>query len=645
MGLGKSLCAIATHMCDLEAGTVRAPLLIVCPKSLIDPWIGDCLHKFFPGKLRILVFRREFLEERWNTLTSDELHSFDVVLTNYETVSSVAVRCSVIGASAKERKKKDVRVSVSAPASSHGGGGLGSPSATTPSATTTTTTTTTTTRAAQPPATASTGSSLLFQVDWHRIIADESQKFTNADSACFQSMCKLRSRRRVCLTGTPYRNYDRDLLSQFRWLGYSGTHLTKEWDAQRFRAHRMDRCVLLMDYDSANIVLPAKKTQVQNVEMEGHELLLYHVFASIIRLKAQRNTSDAIVILGLLRQLCVAPFLVTPTAASQLSSGSMSAAEKRSSEPGFNSTGKFSAFDGVGAASSSDKRLSPMLVTLGKLCTRDEYLAAMRRVTGASRRSSVVKVDRAGAAAPPLSSRAIEHLAFQLDEWVSDRTGSAGIDSSKMREIRTVISRIPSDEKVLVFSNFDKATRLLFQSMRHFGAAPQSVCVVTGNVKMPDRINAFRRFRCEPTCRVLIMTYGVGSSGLNLQEATHVIHADPWWNSLDQKQAVCRAHRIGQTRSVTEYYVLVSGSIEQKIRHICSEKEKNADAMLKHSSRDGKGGAPRTAAAAADTEACTDAGAAVISAGGAAVAAASPQSTTTRERSLLLDLIRRQDEH
>ena len=40
---------------------------------------------------------------------------------------------------------------------------------------------------------------------------------------------------------------------------------------------------------------------------------------------------------------------------------------------------------------------------------------------------------------------------------------------------------------------------------------------------------------------------------------------DPWWNPAVEAQAIDRAHRIGQTRTVIAYRMIASGTIEEKI--------------------------------------------------------------------------------
>ena len=63
------------------------------------------------------------------------------------------------------------------------------------------------------------------------------------------------------------------------------------------------------------------------------------------------------------------------------------------------------------------------------------------------------------------------------------------------------------------------------------------------------------------------MTTRVGGVGVNLTGANRVLIFDPDWNPSTDIQARERAWRIGQTRNVTIYRLLTSGTIEEKIYH------------------------------------------------------------------------------
>jgi len=63
-----------------------------------------------------------------------------------------------------------------------------------------------------------------------------------------------------------------------------------------------------------------------------------------------------------------------------------------------------------------------------------------------------------------------------------------------------------------------------------------------------------------------------GGTGLNLTGADTVVHFDPWWNPAVEAQATDRAHRIGQTRTVTSYKLVCGGTVEEKVLALQEEK-------------------------------------------------------------------------
>ena len=76
-----------------------------------------------------------------------------------------------------------------------------------------------------------------------------------------------------------------------------------------------------------------------------------------------------------------------------------------------------------------------------------------------------------------------------------------------------------------------------------------------------QRVEAFQSGEGD----LFLISLKAGGAGLNLTGADYVIHLDPWWNPAVEDQATDRAHRIGQTRPVTVYRLVVRDSIEEKI--------------------------------------------------------------------------------
>lgn len=127
-----------------------------------------------------------------------------------------------------------------------------------------------------------------------------------------------------------------------------------------------------------------------------------------------------------------------------------------------------------------------------------------------------------------------------------------------------------SSSKVVVFSAFKAPLEKLAES--------RSDCVVvTGDTK--DRGTILDDFRAR--ARVLAITYGVGTFGLNLQNADTVVTLDLPWTPAEIEQAEARVHRQGQTRPVQIVRFVSDHPIEQYIADALDNKEDVLNAISK----------------------------------------------------------------
>lgn len=137
-------------------------------------------------------------------------------------------------------------------------------------------------------------------------------------------------------------------------------------------------------------------------------------------------------------------------------------------------------------------------------------------------------------------------------------------------------SAISGEHKVLLFSQFTSLLALLEDDLRAEGI---SYYKITGETSKEDRIGMVNRFNSDDI-PVFLISLKAGGTGLNLTGADIVIHYDPWWNLAAQNQATDRAHRIGQTKTVSVYKLIAKDSIEEKILSIQEQKSQLADEVL-----------------------------------------------------------------
>lgn len=137
-------------------------------------------------------------------------------------------------------------------------------------------------------------------------------------------------------------------------------------------------------------------------------------------------------------------------------------------------------------------------------------------------------------------------------------------------------SAMEGEHRILLFSQFTSMLELLEQDLKD---ADISYYKITGSTSKKERIELVQKFNTDKT-PVFLISLKAGGTGLNLTGADMVIHYDPWWNIAAQNQATDRAHRIGQTKVVSVYKLIVKNSIEEKILQMQKLKKNLADEIL-----------------------------------------------------------------
>jgi len=140
--------------------------------------------------------------------------------------------------------------------------------------------------------------------------------------------------------------------------------------------------------------------------------------------------------------------------------------------------------------------------------------------------------------------------------------------SAKLERLEADLEEVAaSGRKAIVFSQWVETLKRLSGCLRRFGPLEYH-----GRIPAGRRDAVIRRFRQDPRCHVLLISYGAGGVGLNLQFANYVFLFDRWWNPAVEDQAVNRAHRIGTAEPVTVTRFLLVDTIEERIDRILQEK-------------------------------------------------------------------------
>lgn len=100
---------------------------------------------------------------------------------------------------------------------------------------------------------------------------------------------------------------------------------------------------------------------------------------------------------------------------------------------------------------------------------------------------------------------------------------------------------------------------------------------IDGSVRGKERWQAIERFTSDPETFVFVMSTRSGGVGLNLQRADTVIFADSDYNPQADLQAVARAYRLGQTKSIHVIKFVCAHTIEESIYRRAIRKTLMAD--------------------------------------------------------------------
>ena len=140
--------------------------------------------------------------------------------------------------------------------------------------------------------------------------------------------------------------------------------------------------------------------------------------------------------------------------------------------------------------------------------------------------------------------------------------------STKVDRLKADLEEVAaSGQKAIVFSQWVGAIEKISESVQKFNPLQYH-----GRIPSKQRDPILEEFKNNPDRTVLLMSYGAGSVGLNLQFCRYVFLFDRWWNPAVEDQAINRAHRIGATGSVTITRMMMAGTIEQRIHEILEAK-------------------------------------------------------------------------
>lgn len=132
--------------------------------------------------------------------------------------------------------------------------------------------------------------------------------------------------------------------------------------------------------------------------------------------------------------------------------------------------------------------------------------------------------------------------------------------------------------KVIVFSYFRNTISAVCELLGKRALEP-----ITGEVSPVKRQATVDAFTAAESGKVLVCQVQAGGTGLNIQAASVIIFCEPQIKPSVEKQAISRAYRMGQNRSVLVYRLLADNTVDERILELLREKQDIFDSFAEES--------------------------------------------------------------
>ncbi|KAB2974552.1 DEAD/DEAH box helicase [Streptomyces sp. SS1-1] len=156
--------------------------------------------------------------------------------------------------------------------------------------------------------------------------------------------------------------------------------------------------------------------------------------------------------------------------------------------------------------------------------------------------------------------------------------------SAKLERLREIVEEAAENgHKAVVFSAFRSVLGTVQEAL---GKSDEGHVFgpLTGSVPPARRQRLVDDFAAAPGHAVLLAQIEAGGVGLNMQAASVVILCEPQLKPTIEHQAVARAHRMGQVRSVRVHRLLCTGGVDERLVRLLENKSRLFDAYARRSS-------------------------------------------------------------
>ncbi|EWC46267.1 DNA repair protein RAD16 [Drechslerella stenobrocha 248] len=554
MGMGKTIQTIALLM---EQPRPKKPTLVVAPTVALIQWRNE-IEKHTNSALKVLTFHGQAKETKINAI-----NKFDVVLTTYGSLES-AFRKQNSGFKRKAGLFKEP--------------------------------------------------SVLHKVNWHRVVLDEAHNIKDRSCNTSRSVFALKTRYKLCLSGTPLQNRIGELFSLLRFLEADpfSMYFCKKCPCKsmtwKFKDHR--HCELCghrpmehLCFFNYAVLHPISAFGNEGKGKEGYERLRSLLGAIMLRRTKAERADD----LGL-------PPRVIKVRRDYFNEEELDLYESVYSD----SQRRFDTYAATGVVLNNYANIFSLITRMRQIADHPDLVLKRHSQEGSNSlvccicdeeaeeaikskcrhtfcRLCVQKyVDAyAGGGSPdcpgchiPLSID-LTQPALEADyELVKRGSIINRIDMSNWRSSTKIEALVEELAKLrnktctiksIVFSQFTSMLQLVEWRLRRAGFL---TVMLEGSMSPTQRDASIKYFMENVEVEVFLVSLKAGGVALNLVEASQVFILDPWWNPSVEWQSGDRIHRIGQTRNCRITRLVIEDSIESRIIQLQDKKANMINATI-----------------------------------------------------------------
>jgi SNF2 family DNA or RNA helicase len=161
--------------------------------------------------------------------------------------------------------------------------------------------------------------------------------------------------------------------------------------------------------------------------------------------------------------------------------------------------------------------------------------------------------------------------------FTADDGSTQLIPNNRITELMNVLEE--TEGKAIIWANYQRdITNIIESIVEKYG--PGSVVDYYGLTPQEERQENIKKFQNDENCRFIVGTPQTGGYGITLTQANTVIYYSNGYDLEKRLQSEDRAHRIGQTKSVTYVDLITEDTVDEKIVKALRDKINIASEVL-----------------------------------------------------------------